>query len=57
MRKYRVYYTFYDGTEWVHEDGEKTVEAQDKDEAKALIAEMSGPWGEYCVDSVEEVGE
>lgn len=57
MKTYKVYYTFYDGTEWVHSYGEKIVEAQDETEAKALIVEMSGPWGEYCVNSVEEVKE
>ena len=57
MKKYKVYYAFYDGTEWAHSYGEKIVEAQDKDEAKALITEMSGPWGEYYVNSVEEIGE
>ncbi len=56
MKKYKVYYTFYDGTEWAHSDGERIVEAQNEDEAKALVAEMSGPWGDYRVDKVEEAG-
>lgn len=54
MKYYKVDYTFYDGDNWTHTSGSQIVEAKDEMEARALV-ERHVPWGDYCVDHVEEM--
>lgn len=55
MKKYKVDYTFYNGTEWSRFCGESIIEAENAEEAKKQVEAKSCPWGDYSVDAVAEL--
>ncbi len=55
MKRYKVDYTFYDGTEWSRSYGDFIVEAESAEEARKQVESKSGPWGDYGVDKVTEL--
>lgn len=55
MRKYKVYYTWYDGDAWAHEDRIDVIGAESAQEAKEKIESMTNPCDEYVVWRVEEI--
>ena len=56
MKRYKVDYTFYDGTEWSHSHGSFIVEAESAEQAKEQVEAKSGPWGDYEASRVAELG-
>lgn len=55
MKKYKVEWTFYDGSLWRHSYGSDIVEAENPYKAQEQVESRSCPWGDYSVDRVTEV--